>query len=411
MIGRYQFSIGEAKPIRYLLTYGFNVTQLKQVQAELEQALKAKDEFLATVSHEIRTPLHSIIVLANLLNEGDRENETEQFAENIHTSSQHLLKLVNDILDFSKAEAGQLKLNPEPMKLDAFIDNLNRIDSGKRNSDVTFEKHMEGCEGLEVMGDSTRLSQILNNLISNAFKFTKTGEVTLSVACEVENGMATTTWRVRDTGIGIAAEDIDLIKEAFQQAHSGIARQFGGTGLGLGIVVRILNLMDSDLTIESRLGEGSEFSFTLTLPVIGLVAQSITENSKGEANTAGMRMLYVEDMLPNQMVMKAMCKPWGVELTIVDSGQKAIDTVGSKAFDLILMDIQMPGMDGIETLQRMKTQHQTLPPVHAFTAHGGNDDKDKYLQLGFDGVLTKPITPAQLEQFLKAQAHEQQNHR
>ena len=411
VIGRYQFSIGEAKPIRYLLTYGFNVTQLKQVQAELEQALKAKDEFLATVSHEIRTPLHSIIVLANLLNEGDRENETEQFAENIHTSSQHLLKLVNDILDFSKAEAGQLKLNPEPMKLDAFIDNLNRIDSGKRNSDVTFDKHMEGCEGLEVMGDSTRLSQILNNLISNAFKFTKTGEVTLSVACEVENGMATTTWRVRDTGIGIAAEDIDLIKEAFQQAHSGIARQFGGTGLGLGIVVRILNLMDSDLTIESRLGEGSEFSFTLTLPVIGLVAQSITENSKGEANTAGMRMLYVEDMLPNQMVMKAMCKPWGVELTIVDSGQKAIDTVGSKAFDLILMDIQMPGMDGIETLQRMKTQHQTLPPVHAFTAHGGNDDKDKYLQLGFDGVLTKPITPAQLEQFLKAQAHEQQNHR
>lgn len=411
VIGRYQFSIGEAKPIRYLLTYGFNVTQLKQVQAELEQALKAKDEFLATVSHEIRTPLHSIIVLANLLNEGDRENETEQFAENIHTSSQHLLELVNDILDFSKAEAGQLKLNPEPMKLDAFIDNLNRIDSGKRNSDVTFEKHMEGCEGLEVMGDSTRLSQILNNLISNAFKFTKTGEVTLSVACEVENGMATTTWRVRDTGIGIAAEDIDLIKEAFQQAHSGIARQFGGTGLGLGIVVRILNLMDSDLTIESRLGEGSEFSFTLTLPVIGLVAQSITENSKGEANTAGMRMLYVEDMLPNQMVMKAMCKPWGVELTIVDSGQKAIDTVGSKAFDLILMDIQMPGMDGIETLQRMKTQHQTLPPVHAFTAHGGNDDKDKYLQLGFDGVLTKPITPAQLEQFLKAQAHEQQNHR
>ena len=411
VIGRYQFSIGETKPIRYLLTYGFNVTQLKQVQAELEQALKAKDEFLATVSHEIRTPLHSIIVLANLLNEGDRENETEQFAENIHTSSQHLLELVNDILDFSKAEAGQLKLNPEPMKLDAFIDNLNRIDSGKRNPGVAFQKHVEGCEGLEVMGDSTRLSQVLNNLISNAFKFTKAGEVTLSVACEMENGMAITTWRVRDTGIGIAAEDIDLIKEAFQQAHSGISRQFGGTGLGLGIVVRILNLMDSDLTIESRLGEGSEFSFTLTLPVIGLIPSNVTEKPIGEADTAGLRMLYVEDMLPNQMVMKAMCKPWALELTIVDSGQKAIDTVDSGTFDLILMDIQMPGMDGIETLQRMRAQIETLPPVHAFTAHGGNDDKDKYRQLGFDGVLTKPITPAQLEQFLKAQAHEQQNRR
>ena len=409
VIGRYQFSIGETKPIRYLLTYGFNVTQLKQVQAELEQALKTKDEFLATVSHEIRTPLHSIIVLANLLKEEDREDETEQFAENIHTSSQHLLELVNDILDFSKAEAGQLKLNPEPLKLDAFIENLTRIDSGERNEHVHFIKEYAECEGLEVVGDSTRLSQVLNNLISNAFKFTSEGEITLSVNCEIQNELATTTWRLQDTGIGIAAKDIDLIKEAFQQAHSGIARQFGGTGLGLGIVVRILNLMDSDLTIESQLGEGSEFRFTLTLPVVDRVSSARPQKTIGQAKTAGMRMLYVEDMLPNQMVMKAMCKPWKVELTIVDSGQKAIDTVNSSAFDLILMDIQMPGMDGIETLKHMKTHRETLPPVHAFTAHGGNDDKDKYLQLGFDGVLTKPITPAQLEQFLKTQAHEQQN--
>ena len=215
VIGRYQFSIGETKPMRYLLTYGFNVTQLKQAQAALEQALKAKDEFLATVSHEIRTPLHSIIVLANLLKEEDREDETEQFAENIHTSSQHLLELVNDILDFSKAEAGQLKLNPEPLKLDAFIENLTRIDSGERNEHVHFIKEYAECEGLEVVGDSTRLSQVLNNLISNAFKFTSEGEITLSVNCEVQNGLATTTWRLRDTGIGIAAKDIDLIKEAF----------------------------------------------------------------------------------------------------------------------------------------------------------------------------------------------------
>ena len=168
--------------------------------------------------------------------------------------------------------------------------------------------------------------------------------------------------------------------------------------MGLGIVVRILNLMDSDLTIESDLGAGSEFSFTLKLPVIGLIPSSINEKPVGEANTAGMRMLYVEDMLPNQMVMKAMCKPWELELTIVDSGQKAIDKVESEEFDLILMDIQMPGMDGIETLQRMREKLKTLPSVHAFTAHGGNEDQDKYLQLGFDGVLTKPITPAQLEQ-------------
>jgi len=407
LIGRYQFSIGEDKPVPYLLTYGFNITQLKGVQAELERALKAKDEFLATVSHEIRTPLHSIIVLADLLNHEDRKEETEHFAENIHSSSQHLLRLVNDILDFSKSNAGQLTLNPAPMNLDEFIESLSRIDSGIRKKSVAFHKESYGCEGIQVECDATRLGQILNNLLSNAFKFTEKGEVRMSVRCEVESGIATMHWSVKDTGIGISPENTDLIKEAFQQAHSGISREFGGTGLGLGIVVRILNLMESDLEIESQLGQGSEFNFTLSLPI-----SDATENTESDSdseidhpNPMGLRMLYVEDMLPNQMVMEAMCKPWNLDLTIANSGQSAIELLGKQPFDLILMDIQMPGMDGIETLHQMKKLNTPLPEVHAFTAHAGNSDRNKYHEHGFDGVLAKPITPGQLEKFLKAHSH------
>lgn len=409
VIGRYQFSIGEDKPIRYLLTYGFNITQLKEIQAELETALQAKDEFLATVSHEIRTPLHSIIVLANLLNEEGRQEEATQFAQNIHTSSQHLLDLVNDILDFSKAEAGKLELAPSPMNLDDFLQNLDRVDSGQRKDAVQFNKTLSGCEGLEVECDATRLSQVLNNLLSNAFKFTEQGEVRLTVECERKGNEAHLHWSIRDTGIGISEENRDLIKEAFRQAHTGIARQFGGTGLGLGIVVRILNLMDSDLHIDSELGNGSEFSFSLTLPILQANTTIPVVEGTAEANPEGLRMLYVEDMLPNQMVMQAMCKPWNLDLTIADSGLSALELIGSQPFDLVLMDIQMPGMDGIETLQRMKTLDIHLPEVHAFTAHAGNDDRTKYRQLGFDGVLTKPITPSELEEFLKTHVHARHN--
>ena len=409
VIGRYQFSVGQKKPVRYLLTYGFNITQLKKVQGELEEALKAKDEFLATVSHEIRTPLHSIIVLASLLNREERKDETEHFAQNIHRSSQHLLELVNDILDFSKADAGKLDLDPAPVNLEQFMETLTRIDSGERHEQVSFHKISSGCEGLHVLCDSTRLGQVINNLISNAFKFTETGDVTLSLHCTVQDKTATLTWSVKDTGIGISPENTDLIKEAFQQAHTGISRKFGGTGLGLGIVMRILNLMESDLDIESELGKGAEFKFTLTVPVLNATEAPDNTTQVTSSIIEGLRMLYVEDMVPNQMVMQAMCKPWNINLTIASSGQSAIENLRSQTFDLILMDIQMPVMDGIETLNQMKMLSINLPKVHAFTAHGGARDHKKYMTLGFSGVLEKPITPLQLEEFLKSHSHDNQN--
>ena len=409
LIGRYLLSVGKDQPTQYLLTYGFEISQLKEAQKQLETALRAKDEFLATVSHEIRTPLHSIIVLAELMNQPNRKEEHEEFAKNVRDSSRHLLELVNDILDFSKVNAGQLELNPEPMNLARFIDMLNRVETGQHTRSVEFYKEISGCEEIEIEADRTRLNQILQNLLSNAFKFTEHGQVSLHVSGHRQGDRFLTHWKVSDSGIGISETDQEKILLAFQQAHSGIARRFGGTGLGLGIVVKLLDLMGGELKIDSTLGEGTTFAFDLEFPLVQAPSSAEpTISSKPEKSMNGLKMLYVEDMPPNQMVMKAMCKPWDVDLTIATSGKEALALCKDRSFDLILLDIQMPEMDGIETLARMQSENNGIngTPVHAFTAHATIEDTKRYIEMGFSGVLTKPITPKQLETFLKEHIHD-----
>lgn len=406
LIGRYLLSIGQEKKTSYLLTYGFEVSQLKTVQMQLQDALKTKDEFLATVSHEIRTPLHSIIVLAELLNDPKRHDERDEFNANILSSSRHLLNLVNDILDFSKADAQQLGLAPKTMDLTAFVDQLTRVDTESRSSQVEFTKEIMGCENILIKADETRLNQIIQNLLSNAFKFTEKGRVTLRVSGEKQGLFFLMNWTVQDTGIGISQEDQDKVLLAFQQAHSGISRKFGGTGLGLGIVVKLLQLMDSQLELDSTPGEGTSFSFKLLLPIAQEApVYNASLKPVDTVDTVGnsVKMLYVEDLMPNQMVMKAMCKPLEVDLTIVSSGKDAILACKTQEFDLILMDIQMPEMDGFKTLTSLKTLEkfkQSAPQVLAFTAHAGQEQQNKFLSFGFNGALTKPLTPQQLQALL-----------
>lgn len=404
LIGRYLISVGKDNPTSYLLTYGFEVTKLKAVQLQLQSALNAKDEFLATISHEIRTPLHSIIVLAELLNDPSRKSEHAEFSTNIHSSSRHLLSLVNDILDFSKANAKRLKLTPAKTDIEAFFNGVSRIDTGSRSELVTFEKTISGCEGIFVEADATRLSQVFQNLLSNAFKFTEQGEVHMRINGKVEAQNLLLDCEVKDSGIGISSADQEKILQAFEQANSGISRKFGGTGLGLGIVVQLLQLMNSELHIESAPGSGSSFSFQLALPLSKSAEHPSSEQSSHPTTKHdGLRVLYVEDILPNQMVMKAMCRPLKVNLTIANSGKEAIECCKKEDYDLILLDIQMPEMDGIETLKVMQTMpcfQNSKPPVHAFTAHASDNDKDHYLSLGFEGVLTKPLMPAQLNEIL-----------
>lgn len=406
VIGRFQLSVGKEHPKSYLLTYGFEVSQLKAAQKQLQEAMKTKDEFLATISHEIRTPLHSIIVLAELLNQANRKDEHEEFAQNIRSSSRHLLDLVNDILDFSKADAERLELAPIDVDMEEFTAGLNRVETGQHISDVAFVKDIKGCEGITVQVDRTRLNQVLQNLMSNAFKFTAQGEVRLSVEGQREGDRFLMDWKISDTGIGIAKNDQSKVLEAFEQAHSGISREFGGTGLGLGIVVKLLQLMDSTLEIESDLGQGATFKFRLDLPLAGSMEDNVTQPDAKTRKLNGLKMLYVEDMIPNQMVMQAMCRPLDIDLSIVSSGHEALELCQEKNFDLILMDIQMPGMDGIETMQHIRggSTSNAKTSIHAFTAQASPEYSEELSNLGFAGVLTKPLTPLQLEDFLKANA-------
>ena len=271
LIGRYQYNVdvGNRKE-RYLLTYGFNISELKAIQMELEQALKAKDEFLATVSHEIRTPLHSIIVLAELLNQGHREDEHGDFATNIRTSSNHLLELVNDLLDFSKADAGKMTLDPEPVEVLRLRHRHRpprfRTAQGHRRLQKARRRLQGGRRPWSTAPDSNRWSPTCSPMPSNSPRQEPSNWT--SAQKPSEDHHLHMRWSVKDSGIGISAEDQQRILDAFQQANTGISRRFGGTGLGLGIVVRILELMGSELHIDSTLGEGSTFSFTLDLPLV-----------------------------------------------------------------------------------------------------------------------------------------------
>ena len=381
-------------------------SKIVQRTEELEQALQAKDEFLSTMSHEIRTPLHSLIAIGDMLKANEDHGKREELVHSLNTSSKQLLALINDILDFSKISAGKLDLHLEPIPLQEFFDELVAPFKVMSNADVEFVTVWpEDFAKATVLADSMRLSQILHNLLSNAFKFTEKGEVVLAVRLREGKGISQVRLEVQvlDTGVGIERNNLDLILDAFTQENSSISRKFGGTGLGLSIVNRLLTVMGSQLQIESTVGEGSMFGFELTLdkaerPNLSMVS----DDAREEVTLEGFRMLYVEDMDPNRFVMKAMVKPWNVDLDMAESGLKALELVRENTYDLILMDIQMPEMDGVETLAQMHLQQGSswTTPVVAFTAHAQDSDVSTYRSAGFKDVLTKPAGPDVLRTFL-----------
>ncbi|MGB1636300.1 MAG: ATP-binding protein [Flavobacteriales bacterium] len=375
---------------------------------QLEVALQAKDEFLSTMSHEIRTPLHSLIAIADMLRREEDHGQREDLLKSLSTSSKQLLALINDILDFSKISAGQLELHLEPVPLRQFFEELSAPFEVSVKPGVEFVKSWpDRLENRVVEADAMRLSQILHNLLSNAFKFTEQGEVILGVRCkEVDlEGRPAVGLEVQvvDTGVGIAPENVDDILKAFTQENSSISRKFGGTGLGLSIVNRLLHLMGSELEVQSTLGQGSMFGFYLKLPLTQQVtAVSKDSNEEVAVSLDQLRLLYVEDMEPNRFVMKAMVKPWSVQLDMAESGQRAVELVAEKEYDLVLMDIQMPEMDGVETLRQIRSRLGTAwkTPVVAFTAHAQDKEAKKYKAEGFADVLTKPTGPDALKSFL-----------
>ena len=388
-----------------------DVTKLKETELELiktqkamRKAIAAKEDFLSTMSHEIRTPLNGVIGISNVLVMDDHLESQKENLKVLKYSSEHLLALINDILDYNKMEGGNIEFENTDFNFKALVKSIKKtfkFQAGEKGVDFTVDIDYKIPKYLK--GDKTRLSQVLNNLLSNAIKFTHEGEINLLVENVSENDKAVTLlFEVQDTGIGISLDKLDRIFEKFKQADSSISSMYGGTGLGLAICKKLLLMQNSDLKVKSVPDIGSKFYFVLTFDksvqnVDGsfqaLPMQAVSEDIKG------IRVLVAEDNRINQIVISKYLEKWDIIYDVVDDGKEAVDKYNKYHYDLILMDLQMPKMNGYEASKKIlkiaEVKGQKISIV-ALTASAQLDVKFKAEKTGMTGFVTKPFKSADL---------------
>ncbi|WP_428666565.1 response regulator [Runella sp.] len=376
--------------------------ELRQAKETAEQATDAKSEFLSMMSHEIRTPLNSIVGLTYLMQQEEVSPAMSENLKILQFSTDNLYVLINDILDFSKIEAGKVELERVPFDIKQLISNIKKANQVKAEEKGNKIKLMIDDDVPEVViGDALRLGQIISNLVSNAVKFTANGSITVELSFIRKNGNnAVMDISVSDTGIGIAQNKQASIFEKFTQANSETTRQFGGTGLGLVITKKLLHLYKSDIQIESELGRGSKFFFSIELEIGTALKNKANEASTellNENTLKGVKVLLVEDYPVNVKVATKFLERWQIMLDVAENGQIAVDKYETGKYDVILMDIQMPQMDGYTATAKIREKDANIPII-ALTASATLSNQDRAFQVGMNDYVTKPFNPKELFQ-------------
>jgi signal transduction histidine kinase/CheY-like chemotaxis protein len=360
-----------------------------------EKASKARSEFLSTVSHELRTPLNAINGIAHLLLEEKPKKSQMKYLESLEFSGNYLTTFINDILEIQKIDSNKIEIENIDFNLKKLLENIqNSLKELASINNNNFALEIDSKIPDNLIGDPTKLSQIILNLINNALKFTHDGSVKLiAKLLSLEDKNATVYFEVKDNGIGIPEDKLESVFNSFSQGSVGINRKYGGTGLGLTIVKKLTEILGGEIKLKSTVGKGSSFSFELQFKE-GEKQLKVEEKQKtyDEAHLINKKILVVEDNKINQMVSKKMLKNKGIHCEIIDNGEEAIEIAKNNKFDMILMDVHLPGINGTIATQEIR-KFDKKTPIIALTAISLNENRDMLLSYGMNDVITKPFVP------------------